>query len=33
MLAAIVAAGVAAGLIPAWRAYRYSVADGLVVRV
>jgi putative ABC transport system permease protein len=31
-LAAIVAAGVLAGLLPAWRAYRLSVADGMTVR-
>lgn len=33
MLGAIVAAGIAAGLIPAVRAYRLSVADGMTVRV
>lgn len=32
MLGAIVAAGVVAGLLPAWRAYRLSVADGMMVR-
>jgi putative ABC transport system permease protein len=32
-LAAIVAAGFAAGLLPALRAYRISLADGLVARV
>ncbi|MEL7544542.1 MAG: FtsX-like permease family protein [Pseudomonadota bacterium] len=31
-LVAIVAGGVAAGLIPAWRAYRQSLADGMLVR-
>lgn len=31
-LLVIVAAGIAAGLIPAWRAYRLSVADGMTVR-
>lgn len=31
-LAAIVAAGCLAGLLPAWRAYRMSVADGMTVR-
>lgn len=31
-LAGIVAAGTLAGLIPAWRAYRMSVADGMTVR-
>ena len=29
LLGGIVAAGFAAGLIPAWRAYRMSLADGL----
>lgn len=32
MLGAIVVAGVIAGLLPAWRAYRLSVADGMIVR-
>jgi len=32
-LGAIVAAGFVAGLIPALRAYRYSVADGMTVRI
>ena len=32
-LAAIVAGGFLAGLVPALRAYRFSLADGLVVRV
>jgi len=31
-LAAIVAAGCLAGLLPAWRAYRLSLADGMMVR-
>jgi len=31
-LLAIVAGGVLAGLIPAWRAYRNSLADGMLVR-
>jgi putative ABC transport system permease protein len=31
-LAAILLGGVAAGLLPAWRAYRLSVADGMTVR-
>jgi putative ABC transport system permease protein len=31
-LAAIVLAGVVAGLVPAWRAYRLSLADGMMVR-
>jgi putative ABC transport system permease protein len=32
LLAAVLAAGVAASLVPAWRAYRLSVADGMTVR-
>ncbi len=32
VLAAIVAAGILAGLLPALRAYRLSVADGMTVR-
>ena len=32
ILASIVFAGCAAGLVPAWRAYRISVADGMTVR-
>ncbi len=32
MLAAIALAGFAAGLLPAWRAYRLSLADGMTVR-
>ena len=31
-LAAILAGGVLAGLLPAWRAYRLSLADGMTVR-
>jgi putative ABC transport system permease protein len=31
-LAGIVAAGLLAGLLPAWRAYRLSLADGMTVR-
>lgn len=31
--AAVVAAGLAAGLLPAWRAYRNSLADGLSIRL
>ena len=31
-LAAIVIGGVVAGLLPAWRAYRHSLADGMTVR-
>jgi putative ABC transport system permease protein len=33
MLAAVVAAGLIAGLLPAWRAYRLSLADGMTVRI
>ncbi len=32
-LGAIVFAGLVAGLVPAWRAYRLSVADGMTVRM
>lgn len=32
LLGAIVAAGLLIGLIPAWRAYRYTLSDGLIVR-
>jgi putative ABC transport system permease protein len=32
-LGAIMVAGIAAGLVPALRAYRLSVADGMTVRV
>lgn len=32
VLGAIVAAGCVAGLLPAWRAYRMSLADGMTVR-
>ncbi len=32
LLGAIFAAGLLIGLIPAWRAYRYTVSDGLIVR-
>lgn len=32
LLAAVVAAGLAASLVPAWRAYRLSLADGMCVR-
>ena len=31
-LAAILLGGVVAGLLPAWRAYRLSLADGMTVR-
>jgi putative ABC transport system permease protein len=33
LFAAVVAAGAVASLIPAWRAYRLSLADGLSPRV
>ena len=33
LLMAVVAAGLAASLIPAWRAYRMSLADGMTIRV
>jgi putative ABC transport system permease protein len=33
MLTAVVAAGLIAGLLPAWRAYRLSLADGMTVRI
>lgn len=32
MLAAIIGGGILAGLLPAWRAYRLSLADGMTVR-
>ena len=31
--AAVVGAGLLAGLVPAWRAYRNSLADGLSIRL
>ncbi|MCB1509332.1 MAG: ABC transporter permease [Hyphomicrobiaceae bacterium] len=31
-IAAVIGAGVVAGLLPAWRAYRLSLADGMMVR-
>lgn len=31
-ISAVIAAGVLAGLLPAWRAYRLSLADGMMVR-
>jgi putative ABC transport system permease protein len=31
-LAAVVAAGLLTGIVPAWRAYRLSLADGMTVR-
>jgi putative ABC transport system permease protein len=33
LLAAAIAAGVVVGLIPAYRAYRYSLADGMTIRI
>lgn len=33
LLAAVLGGGLLAGLIPAWRAYRYSLADGMTLRV
>lgn len=33
LLAGIVAAGFMIGLIPAWRAYRYSLTDGMTIRL
>lgn len=33
LLAAVLACGLGAGLFPAWRAYRYSVADGMTIRI
>jgi len=32
ILGAVVAVGIAAGFIPAWRGYRHSVADGMMVQ-
>jgi putative ABC transport system permease protein len=32
LIALVAAAGLLIGLIPAWRSYRYSLADGLIVR-
>lgn len=32
MLALIIVFGVLAGLLPAWRAYRLSVADGMTIK-
>ena len=29
----VAAAGVAVGLVPAWRSYRYSLADGMTIRI
>ena len=33
LLAAVIGGGLLAGLIPAWRAYRYSLADGMTLRI
>ncbi|MDS4070543.1 MAG: ABC transporter permease [Candidatus Competibacter sp.] len=33
LLAAVLGCGFLAGLFPAWRAYRYSVADGMTIRI
>lgn len=33
LIALVAAAGVLIGLIPAWRIYRYSLADGMTVRI
>jgi putative ABC transport system permease protein len=33
LAALVAAAGVLIGLIPAWRIYRYSLADGMTVRI
>ncbi|MBI3187910.1 MAG: FtsX-like permease family protein, partial [Gammaproteobacteria bacterium] len=33
LLLAAMAAGVLAGMIPAWRAYRYSLSDGMTIRI
>jgi putative ABC transport system permease protein len=32
-LAGVIAAALLASVIPAWRAYRYSLADGMTVRM
>jgi putative ABC transport system permease protein len=32
-LALVQAAGILTGLIPGWRAYRYSLADGMTIRI
>ena len=32
LIAVVAAAGVLIGLVPAWRSYRYSLADGMIVR-
>ncbi|MFO7640748.1 MAG: ABC transporter permease [Candidatus Competibacteraceae bacterium] len=33
LLASVLGCGLVAGLFPAWRAYRYSLADGMTVRI
>jgi putative ABC transport system permease protein len=33
LLAAVLGCGLLAGVFPAWRAYRYSVADGMTIRI
>ncbi|MCP5159769.1 MAG: ABC transporter permease [Gammaproteobacteria bacterium] len=33
LLVAVLGCGLVAGMIPAWRAYRYSVADGMTLRM
>jgi putative ABC transport system permease protein len=33
MLAGIVAAALLMGLLPAWRAYRNTLSDGLTIRI
>ncbi|WP_341643519.1 ABC transporter permease [Thauera sp. SDU_THAU2] len=33
LLGAVLGASLAASLVPAWRAYRYSLADGLTIRI
>jgi putative ABC transport system permease protein len=33
LLAVVVVAGILIGMIPAWRAYRYSLADGMTIRI
>ncbi len=33
LLASVLGCGLVAGLFPAWRAYRYSLADGMTIRI
>ncbi len=33
LLASVLGCGLSAGLLPAWRAYRYSLADGMTIRI